>query len=220
MRRSRHNTAAIKNWDARLSARPNNLLSSSKSNDLGQLDVLGARALRSAAFGIRHFLTFLQVVELNALKTLGMEEQILFRRRLDEPEAFVGQLLDSAFGHEHAYHSENLNCAVRPCDRRLVAVLDPRNVFDLRENYEAVIRLNFALSGFARRKRRHLPEFTSILRLNYEARRDLAGPGASANRCETAARPLVSYVFDVPNSRYGADHVHDRIPTRTASHGR
>ena len=193
---------------------------SGTTTELQRLDVLSTRAFRTSPFREGHLLTFLQVVELNALKTLGMEEQILFRRRLDEPEAFVGQLLDSAFGHETAFHSENLNCAVRPCDRRLVAVLGLSNVFDLRENYEAVIRLNFALSGWARRKRRHLPGFTTILRLIYEIWRDLAGPEMRANRRETAATPSVSYVSDVPNSRSGADHVHDRIPTRTASHGR
>jgi len=66
---------------------------------LHQLHVLGAGTLRAATFGVGDFLTFLQVIELNALQGFGMEEQILVVR-LDETKTFVRQLLDRTFGHD------------------------------------------------------------------------------------------------------------------------
>jgi hypothetical protein len=77
---------------------------------LYHLDVLGARALRTLAFGVGDLLAFSKIVELDALEGFGMEEDIFFRRRFDESESFVRQLLDRAFGHER---SSNLKTRLR-----------------------------------------------------------------------------------------------------------
>jgi hypothetical protein len=68
---------------------------------LHRLDVLGTRTFRPAALGVRNLLTFSQIVELDALKAVGMEKQIFVRARLDETVAFVRQFLDGAFSHLH-----------------------------------------------------------------------------------------------------------------------
>jgi hypothetical protein len=65
----------------------------------GGRDALSARPLRTAAFRVGHLLSFIQLVEGGALNTLRVEEQILVAVRLDEPEPFVRQLLDAAYGH-------------------------------------------------------------------------------------------------------------------------
>ena len=67
--------------------------------ELGRSNVFGTGSLRTLAFVERDLLTFVKLVKGRALNILGVKEQILRARRLDEAEAFVCQLFDCAFGH-------------------------------------------------------------------------------------------------------------------------
>jgi hypothetical protein len=65
-----------------------------------RLHLLRPRSLRALAFGERHALTLLEILEPGALDGGGMKEQILPGSDVDEPEPLVCQfLLDDAFGH-------------------------------------------------------------------------------------------------------------------------
>ena len=79
--------------------------------ELYRRDVLGAGAFRTAAFGVRHLLALAQGLKADALKTLGVEEQVFCSSRIDESETLVRQLLDAAFSHLHIIHSDGFDAA-------------------------------------------------------------------------------------------------------------
>ena len=66
-------------------------------------DVFGARPLGALAFHERHLLAGLQCIELHAIASRHVEEQILATGRLDETKTLVGDSLDSAFAHLDSY---------------------------------------------------------------------------------------------------------------------
>ena len=68
-------------------------------SELHRRYVFGSWAFRTLTCRKGHFLAFMQVFERNTLDAFRVEEKIFSSVSADEPETFVGQLLDRAFRH-------------------------------------------------------------------------------------------------------------------------
>src|SRR4029078_3196984 len=66
---------------------------------LDDAHVLGARALRTAAFVVGHLLAFAQILVPTALDGRHVKEHVLARAVVDESETLIAQTLDRTFCH-------------------------------------------------------------------------------------------------------------------------
>lgn len=67
--------------------------------ELYRLDVLCTWTLWTPAFCEGDFLTFVQIFKADTLDARGVEKEVFFAARIDEPETLVRQFFNAAFGH-------------------------------------------------------------------------------------------------------------------------